>query len=80
MEPKYEELAKSLHGSPVRVAKYQADVDKEYCTQHLSLKTFPTIVYLPKGSKQVIYYPSERRDAETLSMWVNTMAGKVVAA
>lgn len=53
MEANYEALAASMAGSHVRVAKYQADVDREFCNENLQLKTFPTIVFLPKNSKQV---------------------------
>ncbi len=77
LEPAYGELAKQLEGSSVRVAKYQADVDREFSTAKLGLKTFPTIVYLPKGRSDFIKYPSERRDVDTLKMWVRTMAGKL---
>ncbi|EFJ50909.1 hypothetical protein VOLCADRAFT_103701 [Volvox carteri f. nagariensis] len=76
MEPAYEALASQLAGSNVTVAKYQADIDREFCNDNLQLKTFPTIVYLPPDSKQVIKYPSERRDVDTLVMWVKTVAGK----
>jgi hypothetical protein len=54
MEPAYEELAAHMAGSPVvTVAKYQADIDREFCNEKLQLKTFPTIVYLPPNSTQV---------------------------
>ncbi|KAG2445592.1 hypothetical protein HXX76_000204 [Chlamydomonas incerta] len=76
MEANFEELAAHMKGHKVRVAKYQADIDREFCNDNLQLKTFPTIVYLPPNSKQVIKYPSERRDVETLSMWVKTVAGQ----
>ena len=53
LEPDYAELAESLAGagSPVRVAKYQADVDREFAADKFGLQTFPTLVLLPKGSK-----------------------------
>ncbi|KAG2483292.1 hypothetical protein HYH03_017839 [Edaphochlamys debaryana] len=76
MEGSFEELAAKLKGGKVDVAKYQADVDREFCNENLQLKTFPTIVFLPANSSQVIKYPSERRDVETLSMWVKTVAGQ----
>lgn len=78
MEGSYAELAAQLNGSSVKVAKYQADTDREFCTEKLGLKTFPTIVFLPKGREGFIKFPSERRDAETLKMWVKTMAGQLV--
>ncbi|GIL47134.1 hypothetical protein Vafri_4036 [Volvox africanus] len=76
LEPSYEALASRLADSNVTVAKYQADIDREFCNDNLQLKTFPTIVYMPPDSKQVIKYPSERRDVDTLDMWVKTVAGK----
>ncbi|GLC45103.1 aspartic proteinase precursor [Pleodorina starrii] len=76
LEPAYEELAAQLGGSNVTVAKYQADIDREFANENLQLKTFPTIVYLPPNSTQVIKYPSERRDVDTLAMWVKTVAGQ----
>ena len=52
-------------------------MDREFCTEKLGLKTFPTIVYLPKGREGFIRYPSEKRDVDTLKMWVKTFAGKL---
>jgi len=75
MEANYEALAQQLSGSHVSVAKYQADVDKEWATKNLGLTTFPTIVMLPKAKGGFVKYPSERRDVESLAMWVKTMAG-----
>jgi hypothetical protein len=53
MEASYDALATQMAGSHVRIAKYQADIDREFCNENLQLKTFPTIVYLPANSKQV---------------------------
>jgi adenylyl-sulfate reductase (glutathione) len=75
MEANYEALAKAMSGSHVSVAKYQADVDKEWATKNLGLTTFPTIVMLPKAKAGFVKYPSERRDVESLQMWVKTLAG-----
>ena len=75
MEPSYAELADKLQGSHVRVAKYQADVDREYVAENFDMKTFPTIVMLPKGKDGFVKYPSERRDVDTLSMWVRSVGG-----
>lgn len=75
LEPSYEALATQLAGSHVRVAKYQADVDKDWAKANLGLTTFPTIVMLPKSQQGFVKYPSERRDVESLSMWVKTLAG-----
>lgn len=48
MEPEYAALADKMAGSHVRVAKYQADTDREFASASLGLKTFPSIVYYPK--------------------------------
>lgn len=53
MEGSYNELAQQLQGSSVRVAKFQADVDREFAQEKFGLKTFPTIVMLPKATSQV---------------------------
>lgn len=53
MEPSYEELASQLSGSHVRVAKFQADEDRDFAQERFGLKTFPTIVMLPKTGNQV---------------------------
>eukprot|EP00887_Chlorella_sp_A99_P007423 scaffold2.g7423.t1 len=78
MEGSYAELAGELAGSHVRVARFQADVEREFAATKFGLKTFPTIVFLPKAAKQgdFIKYPSERRDAETLGLWVATLASR----
>lgn len=53
MEGSYEELAQQLQGSHMRVAKFQADTDREFAQERFGLKTFPTIVMLPKPGNQV---------------------------
>jgi len=75
LEPSFSALADQLAGTSVAVAKYQADVDREFSTEKLGLKTFPTIVYLPKGRSDFIKFPSERRDVDTLKMWVKSLSG-----
>lgn len=77
MEPDYAELAERFAGSHVRVAKFQADIEREFAADRFGLQTFPTLVLLPKGSAagEFIKYPSERRDADTLAMWVKTLTG-----
>ena len=77
MEGAYAELAARLAGSHVRVAKLNADGDvKEWAKASLGLTTFPTIVMLPKAQPgKVVKYASERRDADSLQMWVKTLAG-----
>ncbi|CAG9462290.1 unnamed protein product [Pedinophyceae sp. YPF-701] len=73
MEDSYAALAKELKGTGVSVAKYNADEDRAFCEEKLQLKTFPTIVMLPEGSDKVVKFTSERRDAETLRLWVNAL-------
>ena len=76
MEESYEELAERYaETSDVRVAKFQADIEREFSTSTFQLKTFPTIVLLPKGKKGYIRYPSERRDTDSLDMWVRSLVG-----
>ena len=76
MEDSYTDLAKRYRGSErVRIAKFQADTDREFAGK-LGLNTFPTVVMLPKfSSSAVVKYSTERRDTDSLDMWVKTMAG-----
>ena len=74
LEPAYEELAAKYAGTGVTVAKYQADIDRDFCEKNLQLKTFPTIVMLPKNSNKVIKFGTDRRDIDTMSMWVDALA------
>ncbi|KAK9865032.1 hypothetical protein WJX84_003919 [Apatococcus fuscideae] len=78
MEGSYSELAEqyAARGSHVRIAKFQADTDREFSQQTFGLQTFPTIVMLPKSRKQYIRYPSERRDVETLDLWIKSVVGQ----
>jgi adenylyl-sulfate reductase (glutathione) len=75
MEASYEELAQQLKGGKVRVAKYQADTDKEWAKANAGLTTFPSIVVLPKSGAAFVKYPSERRDADSLGMFVRATTG-----
>lgn len=78
MEGSYNELAEqhAARGSHVRIAKFQADIDREFSQQAFGLQTFPTIVMLPKSRKGYLRYPSERRDVETLDLWIKSVAGR----
>lgn len=78
MEGPYAELAAQLAGSGMGVAKFRADTEREFAAAAFGLKTFPTIVLLPagQGAGQFVAYPSEKRDAETLGMWVRALTGK----
>lgn len=76
MEASYNQLAQRYEGSSnVRIAKFQADVERDFASSQLGLKTFPTIVMLPKVKGGFVKYPSERRDVDSLDMWVKAMAG-----
>jgi adenylyl-sulfate reductase (glutathione) len=75
MEASYGALAESLAGTHVRVAKFRADTARDFASETFGLRTFPTIVMLPKAKPGHITYPSERRDADTLGMWVSAVAG-----
>lgn len=77
MEDSYTELAQRYQqSSHVRNAKHQADTDREFASEKFGLKTFPTLVLLPKSqSSSVFRYPTERRDTDSLQMWLNTMIG-----
>ena len=74
MEAEYTKLAERHQGGGVRIAKFQADIDREFAQSKLGLQTFPTIVLLPKASPGFIKYPSERRDVKSLDMWLSTLA------
>lgn len=74
MEESYNQLAENLKGSSVTVAKYRGDNDRDFVGSQLQTKTFPTIVMLPRNSDRVVKYPTERRDAATMEMWVRAMA------
>ncbi|KAL6769783.1 APSR1 [Auxenochlorella protothecoides x Auxenochlorella symbiontica] len=75
MEPAYAELARQLAGSGVKVAKFQADVEREFAATKFGLETFPTIVLLPQKTPGFIKYPSERREVDSLKMWVKALTG-----
>jgi hypothetical protein len=51
LEGDYAELAGQMAGSQVAVAKFQADTEREFAADKFGLKTFPTLVLLPKGGK-----------------------------
>eukprot|EP00891_Asterochloris_glomerata_P000917 jgi/Astpho2/917/e_gw1.00016.86.1_t len=75
MEESYSELASRYQGSStITIGKFQADVEREFASNKLGLQTFPTIIMLPRHSQSYVKYPSERRDADSLHMWINTMS------
>ncbi|KAB1215181.1 5'-adenylylsulfate reductase 3, chloroplastic [Morella rubra] len=74
MEGSYIELADKLAGSGVRVGKFRADGEqKEYAQRELQLGSFPTILFFPKHSSSPIKYPSEKRDVDSLTAFVNAL-------
>ena len=76
LEPAFEELAESAIGNHVRIAKFQAETEREFASDKFGLKTFPTIVLLPKATMQTITYPSERRDVDTLTSWLKSFVSR----
>lgn len=76
MEQAYEELAARYAGHPsVRVAAFRADEaeHRPFAEEALGLKTFPTVVMLPRGSKKAVKYDSEARDVESLEMFLRAL-------
>uniref|UniRef100_A0A1J3IUH5 adenylyl-sulfate reductase (glutathione) n=1 Tax=Noccaea caerulescens TaxID=107243 RepID=A0A1J3IUH5_NOCCA len=72
MEASYDELADKLAGSGIKVAKFRADGEqKEFAKQELQLGSFPTILVFPKNSSRPIKYPSEKRDVDSLTSFLN---------
>ncbi|KAK9827682.1 hypothetical protein WJX81_008004 [Elliptochloris bilobata] len=76
MEPAYEELAQRYAGfNTLQVAKFQADIERDFASGKFGMKTFPTIYMLPRGRSDFVPYPSERRDTDTLDMWAKSLVG-----
>ena len=76
MEPAYEALAQRYAGSAtLQVAKFQADIEREFSSGEFGMKTFPTIYMLPRGRSGFVRYPSERRETDTLDMWAKSFVG-----
>lgn len=74
MEDSYVELAGKLAGSGVKVAKFRADGDeKAFAQQELQLGSFPTVLLFPKHSPRPVKYPSEKRDVDSLTAFVNAL-------
>ncbi|KAI3765225.1 hypothetical protein L2E82_15253 [Cichorium intybus] len=74
MEASYVEFAEKLAGSGVKVGKFRADGDeKVFAQQELQLGSFPTILFFPKHSSRPIKYPSEKRDVDSLTAFVNAL-------
>jgi adenylyl-sulfate reductase (glutathione) len=52
LEEDYKTVAMDIGGKRMRVAKYNADADREY-SESLGLQTFPTLIFLPKNTDKV---------------------------
>jgi hypothetical protein len=60
----------------IRVAKFQADIERDFAESRFGLKTFPHIAMLPASGSagESIKFGSERRDPDTLEMWINALS------
>ena len=79
MEESYQTVAANLRSNGnLRVAKFQADVERDFAAEKFGLKTFPHVAMLPKGGKagESIKFASERRDVDTLTMWIKTLSSE----
>jgi adenylyl-sulfate reductase (glutathione) len=79
METSFTESALTFGKSKnVRFSKFRADKDeKEWSKENLSLTSFPTILLFPKGRQGYIKLGSERRDVESLQIFVESIVGKL---
>eukprot|EP01023_Acetabularia_acetabulum_P053360 TRINITY_DN5970_c0_g1_i10.p1 TRINITY_DN5970_c0_g1~~TRINITY_DN5970_c0_g1_i10.p1 ORF type:complete len:439 (-),score=70.87 TRINITY_DN5970_c0_g1_i10:429-1676(-) len=78
MEGSYAALAEEFKGSKnVQIAKFQADIERDFAESEFGLKSFPTVVLLPKKGGKFIKYPSERRDVDSFKMWLKAVAAEV---
>ncbi|KAI8106140.1 hypothetical protein M9435_000687 [Picochlorum sp. BPE23] len=77
MEEDYEDLAARVADRKgIRVAKFQADIERDFAESRFGLKTFPHIAMLPASGSagESIKFGSERRDPDTLEMWINALS------
>lgn len=74
MDESYNAVAEKLAGSNVVVGKFNADgAQKAYAKENLQLQSYPTILFLPKNSCQIIKYPSENREVDALLGFVQAL-------
>ena len=74
----FEEAAAGLKGKNVDIVKFRADGDeKEWAKENLSLNSFPTILLFPEGRSGYVKLGSERRDADSLNIFVESIVGKL---
>ena len=64
-----------------QVAKFNADKDqKSYAQQNLQMQSYPTVLFFPKNSSQIIKYPSENREVDALKSFVQALQWDVLAS
>jgi len=74
MNDSYNAVADKLAGSNVVVGKFNADGDqKSYAKENLQLQSYPTVLFFPKNSSQIIKYPSENREVSALLGFVEAL-------
>ena len=74
----YEEAAGGFKSKGVDVIKFRADNDeKEWSKDNLELTSFPTVLLFPKGREGFVKLGSERRDPESLNIFVESIVGKL---
>jgi len=74
----FEQAAERLSPKGVKFAKFRADRDeKEWAKENLSLNSFPTVLLFPKGRSGYVKLGSERRDADSLQIFIESILGKL---
>ena len=60
------------------MVKFRADGDeKEWSKENLELKSFPTVLLFPEGRGGFVKLGSERRDPDSLNIFVESIVGKL---
>jgi len=78
MQGGYENAAENLSPKGVKFVKFRADRDeKEWSKENLSLESFPTVLLFPKGRSGYVKLGSERRDADSLQIFIESIVGKL---
>ncbi|KAG0618013.1 hypothetical protein M758_4G032600 [Ceratodon purpureus] len=74
MNDSYNTFADKLAGSKVVVGKFNADgAEKSFAKENLQLQSYPTVLFFPKNSTQIIKYPSENREVDALLGFVEAL-------
>ena len=74
----FEAAAERLTPKGVKFAKFRADRDeKEWAKENLSLNSFPTLLLFPKGRSGYVKLGSERRDPDSLQIFIESILGKL---